>query len=536
MDNSDEFDTDELSSESFEESESINNEDEYDDVSSEESKEKFSNAEFKLKKSSAEILANKNPLEIALFSTDIRGIAEKAPNKRIKYGSIFSYPIQETVAETFLDTKGITSLQAPTGYGKTLQAYIIANKTKRCLIIVPSATLKNVWEPLGKSYGFINDDPEKTNFFIYDPSVMKRHKEYLDSKISFGSKEKLIIICKDSSIETKTSKVGLVTGAIDIIKKFGLIGNEFTVIVDEAHMKKLDVINAIQPLFFSKLLPITRELLMSGSEINLKENGFSSAKIHGKYNIDHSIIVRETNEMPLEKWEFIKIKSKALKYLEDIILECVSKHNKLAISWEDQYFQDVKSIISSKYTDREIRVIGGATKALEKFNKDTKGVIYYNYRKSTGLNIQAGALLVISPGSMRTENLIQTTRRVIRHDNPNRNIKIYMLCVDMEEYLRSYYAYGTSHAKWLFGRDADVNSSMVYKSIGIIRALGENPDTVERSDACIILSNYPEIVKSKKMINPKEETIKWWEDRIKEDKIVDSIVTKELIDDIIYIF
>ena len=498
--------------------------------------------------------------------------AKKLEGKKMdKYGKFRIWRTQQLIANVFMKSEGITALMAKQGFGKTLTAYAIGKQSMRCLIVVPTGTLlSSTWIAKGQEYGLIDPDVNETTFFIYDTKYMPNHRELLtSSNVAKRFKDKrLVIVCKNGSLSAKKNRDGkIIPGAIEIFKNVGLNGNEFTVVVDEAHSPNIQLLNYLQPLFNKDTsanktgIVVTRELLMSGSEIDMKENRFEmySNKVAkggkvtlprtaktlpitvpisgGKYEINHTIEVFETDPVPRDDWKFVEMSSASFSSdpsaWKKQIKKILQKHSNVAICAYDKDFDEIAKGI--KDMERTVTIATGAKKNVIDFNNGKYSAILFSQRQSRGLNLHADALIIVNPSDMQSKAIHQTSRRIIRSDSRFDDVTIYVLYGDIDSYLKAYYVYSQSCIGWRFGMDHEVNTAMVYKCVGVIRAVGSSTIEIGRIDACILLANYLELVKSGRIEvgEVSKEIITWWEEQTKKQG-QKTILNERIIQDIAF--
>jgi hypothetical protein len=443
--------------------------------------------------------------------------------EELEFGEgITIYPIQYTIAGTFMKTKPgtITSLNAEMGFGKSLVASEVGIMSKRFIYMVPTVTLTSIIGEITK-YGLYNADPADGGFIVYE-SNKKNHVDYLDNLTDPKGKKSIMVVVKDKRVKL----------VLDQFKRIGLGDNELIVIVDEGHKKNKDMLQYVQPLMNQTLdFHITRELLMSGSAIDPKDNGFETwaRKMDTQigYHIDYFIKARITNKVPNVEWHLIAMESSFFSNVSawrEQITTIVRENRKLTIvSSEDEW----NALEPWEWTTREIFELKQATKTVPNFNKtNNKAVLHINTNKTEGLNIFGDSMLIINPGRRNTEAIIQTTSRILRPDNKNKVVRIYLLCENDMDYLRAFYAKTYAYKPWNWGRDAKINSGLVSKSIALMRMLGSGPLDIGQVDACIIMADYT--------VNDvgAEELIKWWNKNLEETG-EETVLTEIRIQDLV---
>ena len=448
------------------------------------------------------------------------------PNKKTTAGDIKTYvlfPSQYVVAQVFLKTTGVTFFRARMGFGKTLVACYTALQCMRALIVVPTGPMGPTWSSEIEDYGLYNSKPSLTKIFIYDTVIAQTHRIYLENT-KFGPTDQLIIVCKDASV----------VAALDVFQKSGLQGHEFTVIVDEGHMRKIPVLTYLQPLFESKTLPVTRELLLSASNIDLRVNGFKAFyNIRGGrgYQIDHRIVSNISNKVPNTIWHFEMMASN--RYAEDSP-EWIKTIQRIAKLYTHPVFVGTKEeneniITQGAFGSKAIFKMTQAKGKIPKFENSKNAVMFLNKVQVTGMNINGDAMIITNPGAASTEYILQLLGRIVRPKNKLKNVHIYLLCGSNKEFFRCLYAKAFSFDNWEFPRDSDVNASMVAKGVGFIRALGVSPLEINKVDLCVILADYlslePEGVDAQYMID-------WWVENTKNQQIP-SVLTKNMILDLV---
>jgi superfamily II DNA or RNA helicase len=222
---------------------------------------------------------------------------------------------------------------------------------------------------------------------------------------------------------------------------------------------------------------------------------------------------------------------KNLKEWKTEVKTILGDHNLTVVAAKDDSLTALYE--SDTFIKKKIFDYRGQSKILGKFAKADNGVLLMLKTGSEGLNINADSMIILNPGDTNTDRLIQLTKRIIRPDNPHDVVNIYLLCGTLDEYLRTLYAKAFSLLEWpiKWGRQTDVNVSMVYKGIASIRTLHYNHEDVNRIDLCVFLADYQELTKSGRMTDPFNEILEWW-DEYKEN---DTILTPEIIRDIVII-
>ncbi len=463
---------------------------------------------------------------------------------KVRFGSFVLYPWQYVAAQTILSTIGITEMLADTSSGKTLFAMDIARGTMRCLIISSAGSFTTTWPKMLESYGLYEGRAENSGVHLFNPSNKKSsHYKYL-TESNISSKTQLIVICRKKNIREVINQVFKRRGV-------NMKDLEFTVIVDEAHeSKNLQLLENIQPLLYAKEgLKITREILMTGSPLNTKRIGFNEMINKGHntsgYTISHRIKVKSVISvmLPREIWKVEIMESPF--YLDDqtewdtVIENILEKHKHVVIYAEETLVHKDRALAqSSALEGKNVIILGSALGTITKFNNSKSAVLLVSKTKSKSLNIHAEAMIYFNPGYRQTnEGVIQTAKRIVRTDNKYNPVYIYALTGNLWEYLRVYYASIFSYQGWKFGRDADVNPGLVYKGIGLIRALGEDPNKISQIDGCVLLANYSSIMETGGMIDPTEETIAWWrEHSFQHEKKTGykTILTEDIIRDTVF--
>ena len=448
------------------------------------------------------------------------------------------FPAQYVAAEVFLQTKGITFFKAKRGFGKTLTAAYAAMQCKRCLIVVPTSTLGPTWNAEIEEYGLFNPKPQLTSIFIYDTTLQKPHRVYLETH-RFGENDQIIIICKDSSVGPKDTKYGHLGGAIEIFKRVGFGKHEFTVIVDEGHTKKIPLLTHIQPLFDSKEFPVTRELLMSGSDIKTEYNGFNEyeKKLGGSgFHISHRIISNITNPVPDSEWHFLAMKTPTyhtgVKSWNDAIRNIVSKHRHVVFVSPEDVFETAN--YNKVFDNKAIYKLTSAKSKISKFEHEKNAVLFLNSSKNVGININGDSMVIVNPGSKTTENILQLIGRILRPKNLLKYVDIYLLNGTNVEFFRTLYAKAFSFDMWEYPFDKDVNAAMVAKAVAFIRALGASPVEINKVDLCIFMANYIDLTEHGVNVPYIQE---WWMKNTKnqkdvKNKPIPTILNMDLIEDL----
>ena len=470
---------------------------------------------------------------------------KKIGSKKLKlhFDSKEIFAIQYVIGSVFLKSEGVTFLRAFKGFGKTLLACSIALRTKRCLISVKNTNLNNPWIEQIKKYGLYDPDPEESDILIFDAKTEK-HKRYLDSLEEYDPNKRLIIISKESGKATAEGGGGL-TRAMEVFRRVGLGGNEFTVIVDEAaYGIKTQLIQSVQPFVVDimeenrqkKKFEVTRELLMSGEPLDTGTIGFNTqankrrkaGKSEAGFVLDHKITVTgklatrvALENMPKDTWH---IKDMATESVADGAKEWALTVRNILKS------QDNVTIVASQ-GDFDLLTENGAFRGKQKFEYKTSTAVVdkflvtgdaylYIKRSITGINIRGPAMIIVDPSKLGTASVSQASGRLMRYDNPYDTVDFYILCGTVEDRLKAFYAKTFSYQGWEFGRDEKLNLNMVYKAISIIKLLSGDvlPDDVSRIDLCVIIGNYVKIVKDGEIpgdpdILP-ETIIKWWRENL----------------------
>lgn len=493
-----------------------------------------------------------DPMEYTRFSNKkIRKIAEEKwenikGKKTRKYGSLHLRPLQQLISDTFMATKDgdITCLQLGTGSGKTMIMFDAALRGEVSLLICPAAAMKDVTEQ-GINVGLIDlDDPKGSKILVFSESAAKKHTTYIREMKSMGKRKNLIILTSDTSIKTKKAKGVVYESVVKILERIVPQGTDFTVVIDEAHEEKPKIVSEVQILFRKgSKLPITRELLMSGSEIDIKEIGWLKKKnieSGAKLTIDNYIIVSETNKMPEEYWYWIESDPNPHKWSKMILKICnlpKNKFTKIAVCCANEDLKIVQDTLENQYIVYKPEMKGASTN----FDNSKKAAYIFTHYKTTGLNVRAQCLFIVGGGTLRTERFVQATKRVVRPDNKTpkdklRDVHIYAFYTDTDELMRLYYGFATSCPGWTYGRDPDVNSGAVHKAVALLRCMGSGIHKANRIDACIVVNNYVNLVKTNKFENmdeAREITLKWWKDSVKRSGIV-SEINGDFIDNLIY--
>ncbi|CAH6420759.1 Hypothetical protein POVR2_LOCUS250 [uncultured virus] len=475
-------------------------------------------------------LARTDPRDITELSPELKTIFDAQAEKytkikrtdpeQLQYGTQDIWAVQYAVANTFVRTKGVTTFYAAPGFGKTLTGIAISQSSlvEVCLILVPNSVLSQ-WINAAKAYGLYDvRKPEDSPILVYSTKTASSHRAYLGSSVqTLKKRETLVVIAPHINIPEVMRSV--------FTKE--IIGDrEFTVIIDEAHKVIRDMGPWIQTQVASGL--ITRELLMSGSILTeniLKKNNVT--------RVDHTIAVTKTNDMPLDIWN-IKLMD-TTSYIHDDMewTDEVKKIAKQSTSVVIVCELDARAIFleSDIFGRKNIYEYKGQMNTLNKFNEDDDAVLFLSKMQTTGLNINAEFMIILNPGEATTEMLVQLSKRIIRPDNPFREVYLYMLCGTDKEYYRVLYAKAFSLLEWQFGRQSTVNISMVYKGISSIRLLGLDHETLDRVDLCVFLADYLELQMTGVLSDPYEQILEWWE----KNKLPTTVLTPTIIRNIIFI-
>lgn len=495
------------------------------------------------------IFATADPLKIVDVSPEIQKTFEKATadyykvkksdHRQLEYGPDDIWPVQYAIANTFVKTVGITTLESGTNTGKTLTMIAAAELTTMCLVVVPNGSVYAQWIKFLAKYGLYNPSkPEESPWLLYSNQHASGHLKYLTTPIEAKARTlklrqrgALIVLALSKDIEDVMTKVF----TPDVVA-----GHEFTVIVDEAHLKARHLPTWIQPEVKNPSDPnskgiITRELLASGSELTpklLKANGIEV--IDGIAQVDHTIKVRGVNTGPEDIWHIELMNSESYKDGNewewiDRIADIVKDSRRVVIFAEvdmrDMLLQHKEDVFGEK----NHYVQGAQQNTIPNFKKDPDAVLLLTMRKSTGLNVDADTMIILNPGTSTTEVLIQATKRIIRAESTEEFVDIFLLCGTPKEYYRVLYAKAFSLQQWRWGRQEVVNTSMVYKGIATMRLLGVNPEEVDRVDLCVFLADYAELSLTGKLDKPREQILEWWN----ENKSADTVLTPQTIENLI---
>jgi hypothetical protein len=480
-------------------------------------------------------LTTADPLKYLFFNpaNTIKPIAKKISKqtKIKKIGAITPYPIQNVVGKTLASLTGTCQFKAPTGFGKTFTSVITALESTRCIINIPPG-IYAVWLNDLKKCGMYDKDPKQSRVLSYSDN--KDHVDYLDNIFDNPKKYKdtnkqLIVLCKRLSLER----------TVALFKKIGYSDNS-TVIIDEAHKDNKSVVEFLVPLVKKKI--VSRYILMSGTELNLKDIGFKDNDL----KIDSFIWTYVTGKLPTDVWHYKYMNSRY--YADDPdewkekISHIAAKYKKVVLVGTKEVTEDVFGKVEGVRVESEyegktiVRFKSSSTTSQEKFNAvGKKTIASLDYTKTVGLNLLGNCMIVINPGKMTNNVLTQLAARLLRPNNKNKTVHYYMLCGDNSEFLKSYYAWAFYNHAWQFGNDPDVNAGMVHKGVAMIKALGKSPIEINRNDACVILADYAKLTTTIQTgttiqleANPFSQIYAWW----KENKTDDTVLDKDLISNI----
>lgn len=486
-------------------------------------------------------LKDANPMDYLMFKPEsIRTIAAKInkEGKPKKLGSMSPWPIQNVAGKTLAKLSGICQFKAPTGFGKTITTVIAALKATRCIICIPPK-IYGVWTGALRKLELYHSNPTLSTF--YDYSVNGKHIDFLeavkkDPRRYVGTNKKLVILCKRSSLKY----------AVDLFAATGW-GDNSTIIVDEAHMDQKDVASYVLPIVQSG--EITRLILMSGTDIDFKKLGMTQRGMV----VNNFLWTTITDKVPDDIWHYEMMDEPYFVYNDEgdrsisqswkrIIDGILRRYTKVAIvgtlEAKASLFGDVKGQAMKTYKGKNIvRFTSNASTIEDRFNK--KGVdtiAALDYRSSTGINLLGDCMIVINPGTMSNDALIQLAARLKRPNNKRKEVHYYMLCGNIGELLKSYYAWAFYHHAWTFGHDIDVNVGMVGKGFAMIKALGMSPIELDRTDACVILADYTKrstsdaVTLDQLSAEPFDQIYAWW----LKNKSPTTVLTEDLIRDIVW--
>lgn len=493
--------------------------------------------------------ATADPLKIVEVTPELQEILErsvarynklqKSDHRQLEYGPDDIWPIQYAIANTFVKTTGITTLESGTNTGKTLTMIAAAELTTMCLVLVPGGSVFAQWIKYLDRYGLYNPlKPADSPWVIFSHQHAKGHLNYLSTPIEakartqkLRDRESLIVLCSTRNINEVMSTVF----TPDVVA-----GREFTVIVDEAHLKIPMLKDWIQPEVRDPNDPeskgiITRELLASGSELTpklLKANGIDT--VDGVAQVDHAIKVNAVNTGPTDIWHIELMNTESYKDGNewewiDKVRDILEDGRRVVIFAQVEMQDMLLAHKADVFGDKEIFVQGAQQNTIPNFKKSANAVLLLTMRKSVGLNVDADTMIILNPGDSTTEVLIQATKRIIRAESSEETVDIFMLCGTPKEYYRVLYAKAFSLQEWRWGRQDVVNTSMVYKGIASMRLLGVNPEEVNRVDLCVFLADYAELSLIGKLDRPREQILEWWE----ANKTDDTVLTPQIIENLI---
>jgi len=440
---------------------------------------------------------------------------ERTNPKRLVYGDARIYPVQFVMASVFCRTGGGTSTAvfAKKGFGKTLFAYEIArqiaDRGENCLIAVPTQTLSTWWNQgedfdlLTKSaQGGVSEKGKRrtapTTFFVYDVSMAADHVSYLDLATPYDlqNRKGLVIIAKDRSLlagyrgvvgEGERKEDGtLSAGAMDIFVKRG---GPLTIIVDEGHMDKkyVDQIKETYARGKGGPLWVERVVYMSGSDVS---------KLEVNYTMKTNLIGR----LPFAKWIFYESPTPYFdprsREWYDMLYPIFAQLNRIAVSATDDNFlameqsglfagYDVMKAVTGKTAEGRFAGTKGR-------NQQLKKVAHLTTRQGKGLNLLGDGMVIMNVNELSIDSLIQLASRLLRPNNPNREVYIFAFSAKGARavHYKAYYASAFTYHGWEMGYDKEANSQAVAKALVLIKALGKDTSLLSTADKCVVLANY----------------------------------------------
>lgn len=446
----------------------------------------------------------------------------------LDFNGITIFPIQYVMASLFCTVQGAMLAQAKKGFGKTLFALqvakFVAENEGNCLIAVPPGTLSNWWDQCSE-IGFVTNHVERTittkkritteatQFYFYDPTMAKEHREFLDSADGRKLDEKgfLVIIAKDRSLTSGVKGVDdprrniynrkETPGAIDVFVKRG---GPLTVIVDEGHMDKKyieEIIKLYGPDGIGPTAPgrpklvIDRIVYMSGS--NMAIGPSLTLKSLPTYWMKTNLIAR----VPTAKWIFVETPSDSFDARDDRWVQAVRPYlqsgHKIVVSSTTATFESLLhyGLIKQRaaHSKHGTIVIKGATNKTtqSKYNdpNNTDIVLHMTSKQGKGLNLN-GELILLLDNELGIDSMIQTASRLIRPGNRRETIYVIAFYHTRAQYYKAYYASAFTYHGWELGYDAEANVQMVAKAVVLIRAMGMDIPDASTADRCVALANY----------------------------------------------
>lgn len=455
--------------------------------------------------------------------------------KLLRVGDTNIFPVQYVMAEASLAVTGNIVWHAKRGFGKTLTAIYLMLQCQRSLCLIPLDAF-TTWKLELERYGLYNEDPNKTTIFLYDSDkANKKHFDHLNSS-TFGEEDQLLVVCKDGMAFNVMERV---------FTPNGYKNSNATLIVDEGHLKKIHLLNYVQPFVdpdTKKAGYFNREILMSGSVINSRLIAFDAAAGRGErghYTLDHIIDCPITNPVPDTRW-FFHIMDEGVygddvtEFLKNTIAELDPTHTVISSSMAN-YASLKDSGIVKKLTNKNAKYAyelrGKATAPIENFNNasDSKrACLHIDEKKVKGLNLIADTMIIFT-NEKQIDGIFQTIGRVLRPTNPVEVVNVIVICNNNRFFYRSLYVKAFGFEAWEYDPDMKTSESTVAKSCTLISALGGSSIAISKAELCVLLADY--LTLDEAGVDTRY-IIEWWKAN-KDVEGIEPILTEDLIRDIV---
>ena len=160
-----------------------------------------------------------------------------------------------------------------------------------------------------------------------------------------------------------------------------------------------------------------------------------------------------------------------------------------------------------------------STAAISKFlNHKGKSILFIGTSTIEGVNILAEALIIINTDMIAVTRIRQLLGRLLRPDNPHRNVEINHILYGKYSFLKSLYATCYALETWNMSFNDYPEDSLLLKSAQLMRILGRNPETIDKEDGCILFDSIYTYDRC-------QEVLVWW----KKYKTSNTCLTEEII-------
>ncbi len=363
------------------------------------------------------------------------------------------------------------------GGGKTLSSlYYIYNviKNDRVLIMVPPTVLKT-WM----------DELMKLNLYHANPlqsKIIVLHSTRQNHYVSYINNYKLNnVFLTHNVIITTTHIASRLEGEVD------------TIIMDEGHH------NHYTPVKHKKLIRLTAERKEGDQYITF---GFENKEEVPTINYNWHIIEGDNN-LSMYNDHIKQFTTHQKEYINQLINVIKSYHKTCIFVDRGQIGDSIYLILINFLQEYKIFTLKNSLQAYHQHLKyKDKSILLLSTITNEGLNLLVDNIILIKPDIYGTTRLKQTIGRILRPNNPHKNVNVHFITNGRLGVLKILYAITYSNIDWTFNFSESPSHDLLLKSETIIKLIGYTDITkFNLVDYCILFDDAH---------SNKPEKIQWW--------------------------